>query len=92
MRLVHRAEWEDKPAQTPFLPDGSLVASDYKAKGALAESACQVLMKLLWYSRLARPDLLKPTNDVTKWLLADDKKLFRLMGYVRATPHQTLVT
>ena len=83
-----------KEASTPFAPDGAIVNTDWDEKGALSTSASRVLMKILWCARLARPDLIKPINDVTRkvtcWSLADDKRLFRLMYYLYTTPHLTL--
>ena len=52
-------------------------------------------MKTLWLARLSRPDLLKPLSDLTRrvtcWTRADDKRLYRLMNYLKATPNLTLV-
>ena len=53
-----------KPAATPFIPDGSTTSSDEEAKGELAPNACRILMKALWLGRLARPDIIKPINDL----------------------------
>ena len=51
-------------------------------------------MKALWLGRLARPDIIKPINDLaTKvqcWSRAEDKKLLRLIHYISATPHYRL--
>ena len=46
-------------ASTPYVSEGSLVASDDDIKGELAPNACKVLMKDLWVARLARPELTK---------------------------------
>jgi hypothetical protein len=84
-----------KGAATPFVPEGSLLATDWAARGALAENASRILMKTLWLARLSRPDLLKPLSDLTRrvtcWTRADDKRLYRLMNYLKATPNLTLV-
>ena len=51
-------------------------------------------MKALWLGRLARPDIVKPINDlatkVQNWSRAEDKKLLRLIQYIAATPHYRL--
>ena len=43
---------------------------------------CKILMKALWLGRLARPDIVKPINDlatkVQSWSRADDKRVLRL--------------
>ena len=84
-----------KPASTPFVPDGSILASDWESKGALASEASRVLMKTLWLARLSRPDLMKGISDltrrVTRWSVADDKKLRRLMSYLKGTPNLSVV-
>ena len=67
-----------KKATTPYLPEGSLVDSDFTVRGEMAQDASKVLMKILWSARLARPDLLKGISDLTRkittWSRADDKR------------------
>ena len=53
-------------ASTPYVPDGSLLDTDWETKGVLAENASRVLMKILWMARLCRPDLMKSIGDLTK--------------------------
>ena len=53
-----------KHAATPFVPDGSVTIDDEEAKGELAPNACKIFMKALWLGRLARPDIIKPVNDL----------------------------
>ena len=83
-----------KQAATPFCPDGSITDADDGARGELAPNACKILMKALWLGRLARPDIVKPINDlatkVQAWSKADDKKLLRLIQYINSTPHYRL--
>jgi hypothetical protein len=83
-----------KHASTPFVPEGSLVASDDDEKGELAGNACRVLMKCLWLGRLARPDLVKPIGDlasmITKWSVNCDRQLYRLICYIHSTQHYKL--
>jgi hypothetical protein len=83
-----------KAAATPFVSDGALVPSDDEIKGELAEDACGVLMKNLYLARLARPDILKPINDlaknVSKWSKNCDKQLLRLISYMHHTKHYVL--
>ena len=80
-----------KSASTPYLPDGSLVDSDFDERGCMANDASKVLMKILWSARLARPDLMKGIPDLTRkittWSRADDRRLFRLMSYLKGTAH-----
>ena len=76
-----------KSAQTPFLADGTFTTADEESPGELAPKACSILMKALWLARLARPDILKPINDlatkVQKWTRVHDKKLLRLVQYIQ---------
>ena len=68
-------------ASTPFLPEGSFIPSDEEVKGELSGNAAKILMKSLWLARLARPDILRPINElatrVQRWTRADDKKVLR---------------
>ena len=54
------------------------------------EGACKILMKALWLGRLARPDIIKPINDlatkVQSWSRGDDKKVLRLIQYIQDKP------
>lgn len=83
-----------KPAATPCVPGGSILSQDKESRGELAPRACKILMKALWFGRLARPDIVKPFNDlatkVQSWSRAEDKKLLRLIQYVSATPQYRL--
>ena len=83
-----------KPAATPFVPEGSILEQDEVSRGELSPHACKILMKALWLGRLARPDIVKPINDlatkVQSWTRGEDKKLLRLIQYIHATPHYRL--
>ena len=72
-----------KHAATAFPPEGSITTEDEETKGELAPNACKILMKALWLGRLARPDIIKPINDlatkVQSWSRGDDKKVLRLI-------------
>lgn len=85
-----------KHANTPFVPEGSISSADEEVIGDLAPNACRVLMKALWLGRLARPDIVKPINDLaTKahaWTRAKDKNLRRLISYIDSTPHYRLIS
>ena len=59
--------------------------------GAMKDHASKVLMKVLYGARMARMDLLRVVNQlacqVTKWDAACDRKLHRLMCYIKSTLH-----
>ena len=67
-----------KGAASPYLPEGSIPVNEWEERGALASDASNVLMKVLWAGRLARPDTVKAIGDlarrVTKWSRADDRR------------------
>ena len=60
----------------------------------MAADASKILMKILWGARLSRPDLMKGISDLTRkittWSRADDRKLFRLMCYLKGTTNCVL--
>ena len=80
-------EKDVKAAVTPFCPDGTLVAADDEIHGQLGDKACSVLMKDLWLARLARPYAQKAICDIAtkvqNWTRNDDKRIRRLMGYLK---------
>ena len=80
---------ELKPVTTPFLDQESFSDSDWEEMGELDSEALALLMKVLYCARLARPDLLRPVNElgrcITKWTKACDKSLHRLFQYLHAT-------
>ena len=75
-----------KKAHTPFLAKVAEHLDDDEATGELASSASSVLMKLMWISRLARPDVLRATTwlatKVQKWSRSCDAHLHRVMCYL----------
>ena len=84
-----------KGASTPFLPEGSLLPQDEEVTGELAGNAAKILMKALWLARLARPDILRPINDlatrVQRWTRADDKRVLRLVQYLQSSLYYRLI-
>ena len=71
-----------RKALTPFCPEGSLPTQDDAEAGELSSAACKILMKALWLGRLARPDIIKPIEDlatcVQKWSRNNDRQLASL--------------
>ena len=63
--------------------------------GRLNTMACKVLMKVFYAARAARFDLYRPVAHLarflTKWTVTCDKKLYRLMCYIRSTLHYRMV-
>eukprot|EP00969_Alexandrium_andersonii_P224896 9932120-Alexandrium_andersonii.AAC.1 len=58
-------------------------------RGALGSVAARVLMKILWVARVASFDLLRVVGllatKITKWTSKCDRRLSRLVGYMKAT-------
>eukprot|EP00439_Symbiodinium_sp_Y106_P073536 s2681_g13.t2 len=73
-----------KPQCTPHLDVSTLPASDDESRGQLADSAARVLMKVNWFARLSRPDLLVAVSmlasHVCCWFVNDDRRVARLVG------------
>ena len=85
-----------KNVPTPFVDQDSLTDQDWVEQGELDGEALALLMKVLYCARLARPDLLRPVNElgrhITKWSRACDKQLHRLFHYIHSSKHHVLVT
>ena len=78
-----------KAALTPGLDDHSLVDEDHETRGELAKDCARIVLKVLYLARMKRLDLLYSVNalarDVTRWTVACDKKLHRMIGYLNTT-------
>ena len=63
--------------------------------GQLHTPASRVLMKVLYGSRMARPDLLKVNCSlatcVNRWQATDNDRIHRMMSYIEQTRHLRLV-
>ena len=63
--------------------------SDLTAAGELAPFAASVLMKIMYAARMARFDLLRPVQQMarfmTKWTRQQDMELHRLVCYIHST-------
>ena len=78
-----------KKFPTPCVDDCQLAPEDFKVKGALEAYASSIVLKCLWFARLTRPDLYWTINNlarsISKWSIACDKRLFRLICYLLTT-------
>jgi len=76
---------------TACIDDHLLQAEDFITKGQLEESAAKIVLKVLYAARMGRPDIYWAVNtlarDVTKWNVACDKRLHRLICYIHHTKH-----
>ena len=75
--------------------DSETEGDDDDDVGRLKPIASQVLMKIMYGARMARPDLLKAigllATKVTKWKTQQDRELHRLVNYIHCTQDKTLV-
>ena len=82
-----------KLVATPCIDDHQLSEEDFVVRGELADIACRVVLKVLYTARMCRVDVLYAVNalarDVTRWNVACDKRLHRLMCYLHHTKDYT---
>ena len=83
-----------KPVATPSISDDQLVPADFTSKGVLQAHASSVVLKIFFQSRRSRPETMWATNSlarkVTKWDVACDKRLRRLVAFLHHTGDRTL--
>jgi len=64
-------------------------------QGQLSGSEARVLMRILWLSRLARPDVSfivgRLATRVTQWSKFEDRKLYRCICYLHHSREKVLV-
>ena len=81
---INRSDLKDVP--TPSLEDSIFTETELKAKGEFSQASSHIVLKILFAARRARPDLYWATNAlarmVTKWSIACDRKLHRLISYI----------
>jgi len=79
---------------TPCIDDHLLAPEDFVTKGVLSAFASKLVLKALYLARLGRLDLLWTVNtlarEVTRWTVACDKRLHRLMSYIHHTSHHVM--
>ena len=78
----------NREVHTPFLDDETNWVEQGE-RGELADVALKILMKVLYGARMCRYDILRATcvlaRRVSKWDKECDKRLHRLMMYIRTT-------
>jgi len=81
-------------ADTPGLDDSQLAHADFETRGALAPHAAKIIMKILWVGRVSRYDIYHAVcmlaRDISKWTVACDKRLYRLVGFLKKSKEQVL--
>ena len=78
-----------QPRSTPCIDDHQLLPTDFTIKGTLEKVCSRIVLKILYTSRMGRPDTLWSVNTlarkVTKWDKGCDKRLHRLIEYLNST-------
>jgi len=87
LELSGKKESELKRVATPCIDDHLLPPEDFATKGVLSTVCSKAVLKCLYMTRSARPELYWAVNalarEVTKWNVACDKRLHRLMCYIK---------
>ena len=85
-----------KKAQTPCIDDHLLPPEDFDTKGQLEKDCSEAVLKALYLARICRPDILWTVNalarEVTRWIAACDKRLFRLICYLYTTENYVMTS
>ena len=78
-----------KRVASPALPENLMTDQEDEEQGVLHGQAAKVLMRLLWLSRLSRPDLSfivgRLASNTTRWSRWDDRQLLRVVSYLHST-------
>ena len=89
LELANLHESSLKPVGTPCIDDHMIPPEDFETKGSLSPIAARVVLKCLFLARVLRVDLMWTVNalarNVTKWNVACDKRLHRLIAYIHNT-------
>ena len=84
-----------KKASTPSYPENSMTDEELNQQGQLSGTAARVLMRILWLSRLARPDVSfivgRLATRVTQWSKFEDRQLYRCICYLYHSRDKVLV-
>ena len=78
-----------KAVPSPALPESNMSDEEADEQGMLHKDAAKALMRLLWLSRLSRPDISfivgRLASNVSRWSRWDDRQLHRLVSYIHHT-------
>ena len=89
LELTGLKESDLKLAWTPCIDDHQLTEEDYVTRGKVADTCARIVLKILFFARIARPDVLCACNqlarEVSKWTVACDRRLYRLVCYLQTT-------
>ena len=84
-----------KKVSTPSYPENTMTDQELSQTGELSGVASRILMRALWLSRLARPDISfivgRLTTRVTQWTKFEDRQLYRCICYLHHSRDKVLV-
>ena len=94
LELTGSTESVLKPVSTPSLLSHLIHADEFKVKGKLADNCTRVVLKILFFAHISRPDVLGVCNqlsrEVSRWTAACDRQLHRLISYIHFTKRWVL--
>ena len=87
--LANRTNLQLYTVSTPCIDDHHFKEEETKSVGELSNTCSQIVLKCLYLAIIGRPDILSSVNklarSITKWTKACDKRLNRLISYIRHT-------
>ena len=87
--LANKTTQQLYKVSTPFIDDHHFKEEETKSVGELSTTCSQIVLKCLYLARIKRPVVLWSVNklarSITKWTKACDKRLNRLISYIRYT-------
>ena len=87
--LANKTTQQLHKVSTPFIDDHHFKEEELKSVRELSKARSQIVLKCLYLARFGRPDFLWSVNklarSITKWTKARDKRLCRLIPYIRHT-------
>ena len=87
--LANKTTQQLYKVSTPCIDDHHFKEEETKSVGELSQVCSQIVLKCLYLARIGRPDILWSVNKlarlVTKWTIACDTRLNRLISYIHHT-------
>ena len=87
--LANKTTQQLYKVSTPCIDDHHFKEEEMKSVGELSHACSQIVLKCLYLARIGRPDILLSVNkfarSITKWTIACDKRLDRLISYIHYT-------
>ena len=84
--LANKTTQQLYKVSTPCIDDHHFKEEETKSVGELSHVCSQIVLKCLYLARIERPDILWSVNklarSITKWTMACDKRLNRLISYI----------